>query len=185
MIPIPFLTAGQKFGAAALAALLVFIAGAWAGGKLVGNHYRAKEAERIQAEAREVARLSKIAQDLGLALAAETRRRQEDARAHRAEIEKWRKHGSVQVQCPAGGGLARITPDSVRFDAGFVDLWNAGLRLGLPAAKPPGRPDGAPERADPPTATDLLANTADNAEACNGDRARLRALQAWVREATK
>lgn len=182
---IPSFGLGHKIAAIVALCALTAIAGAWGGHRITKGYYEAREAARIKAEAAEMERLNRIAYDLGQALAAETRKRHEQARAHRAEIEKWRKHGSVQVQCPAGGGLARITPDSVRFDAGFVDLWNAGLRLGLPAAKPPGRPDGAAERADPPTATDLLANTADNAEACNGDRARLRALQAWVREATK
>lgn len=181
ILPNP-LTIGQKVAAAALAAFIVFAAGAWAGGKLVNNHWKAREAVRIEAEHQEYARLAGIAQGIGQALATETRRRQADARAHRAEIEKWRNHGTVEIQCPAGSGLTRVSPDDVRFGADYVDLWNAGLRLGLPAASGPGRPDAAPGRADPPSATELLANTAENAESCNADRARLRAAQKYLKE---
>ena len=165
-------------------ALLFAVGGAWGGHKITKAHYVAKEVARIEAEQKEVARLNQLSYDLGQALAAETRQRQDDARAHRAEIQNWRKHATVQIECPAADGgfsLKSVSPDSVRFDAGFVDLWNGGLRLGLPPPTTAGRPDAAPKRADPPTASELLANVADNAEACNGDRARLKALHAWVR----
>lgn len=181
---LPIFTFWHKVAAIAALAVLAGIFGAWGGHKITKAHYVAKEIARVEAEQKEYARLSKIAADLGQALAAETRKRQEDARAHRAEIQEWRKHGTIQVECPTDG-LKAISPDAVRFDAGFVDLWNAGLYLGLSPPAAPKRSDAAPKRADPPTATELLTNSADNAEACNGDRARLKALQQYVRELAK
>ena len=185
---LPIFTFWHKVAAIAALAVLAGIFGAWGGHKITKAHYVAKEAARIEAEQKEYARLSKIAIGLGQALAAETKKRQDDARAHRTEIQNWRKHGTVQIECPAAGGsfsLKSVSPDAVRFDAGFVDLWNAGLRLGLPPPAAPKRSDATPKRADPPTATELLTNVADNAEACNADRARLKALQQYVRELAK
>jgi len=182
MIAPPSLTAGQRIAAWALAALLVFIAGAFAGGKLVQNHYQAKEAVRVKAEQAEYARLTDIAQGLGKALAEETAKRQADTRRLRAEVEKWRNHGTVAVECPAGGGFKLVIPSAVRFGADYVEHWNAGLCVGLSATAGACRPDGAPVGADPVTPTTLIANALDNAEACNADRARLRAAQSYLKE---
>lgn len=134
-------------------ALLFAVGGAWGGHKITKAHYVAKEVARIEAEQKEVARLNQLSYDLGQALAAETRKRQDDARAHRAEIQNWRKHATVQIECPAADGgfsLKSVSPDSVRFDAGFVDLWNGGLRLGLP------RPQLPADLMQPPSAPILL-----------------------------
>lgn len=184
MIPLPFLTIGQKLAAAALVGLLIFISGAWTGGKLVGNHWQAKEVKRLKAEKAEYDRVAGIALSIGLELAKETRQRQEDARRHRNEAQKWRNHGTVQVDCPAPG-IRLVVPSAVHFDSGFVDLWNGGLCLGLPAASGACRPDGAPGGADPVTPTELLANVAENSESCNADRARLRAAQKYIMEIAK
>ncbi len=185
ILPLSSFSLTHKLFAIGALALLAAIAGAWGGHKITRTHYEAKESARFKAEAQEIARLNRLAYDLGQALAAETRQRQQQARAHRAEIEKWRQHGTVQVECPAtaasGITLRSIAPDAVRFGADYIDLWNAGLRLGLPPPAAAGRPDAAPGRADPPTAAALLANVAENGESCNADRARLKALQAWVR----
>jgi hypothetical protein len=177
----PKLTIGQKIAAAALAALIVFTAGAWAGGKLVGNHWQAKEAKRIKAEQKEYARLSDIAYQLGQALAKETVARQADVRRLRAEIEKWRSHAQVEVECPAGG-VRLVVPSAIRFGDDFVGLWNGGLCVGLPATSGSCRTDGAPVGTDPVTPETLLGNTIDNAEACNADRARLRNAQKYLKE---
>lgn len=180
ILPNP-LTLGQKVAAAALAAFIVFAAGAWAGGKLVNNHWEAKEARRLAAEQAEYDRVAKIAQDLGLELAKETVRRQEDARSHRAATEKWRKHGNVQVDC-SSPGIRMVVPSAVRFGDDYAGLWNSGLCIGLPATSGACRPDGAAVGTDLATPETLLANVADNAEACNADRARLRAAQKYLKE---
>ena len=181
ILPNP-LTLGQQIVAAALAAFIVFAAGAWAGGKLVNNHWKAKEADRVKAEQREYARLTDIAQGLGKALAAETARRQADTRRLRAEAEKWRNHGTVAVECPAGGGFKLVVPSAIRFGSDYVNHWNAGLCVGLPATAGACRPDGAPIGTGPITPATLISNTLDNAEACNADRARLRAAQSYLKE---
>ena len=180
ILPNP-LTLGQQIIAAALAAFIVFAAGAWTGGKLVNNHWKAKEADRLEAEQAEYARLTEIAQGLGRALAEETAKRQADTRRLRAEVEKSRNHESVQVDCPAPG-VRLVIPSAVRFGADFVDTWNAGLCVGLPAAAGACRPAGASVGPNPVTPATLINNAIDNAEACNADRARLRAAQNYLKE---
>lgn len=181
MIQIPVMTIGQKIAAVAGVAVLSAIFGAWGGGKLVNNHWQAKEAKRLQAEQKEYARLSGIAQDLGVALAAEARKRQEDARAWRRKFDSWRQDASVQVDCPAQG-LKLVVPGAVRFGDGAVALWNDGLCAGLPKTSGACRPDAAPVGANPVTTESVWDNAADNAAACNADRARLRAAQKYLKE---
>lgn len=186
MIPLPLLSLPQKIAAIAVAMILAAVAGAWAAGKVVNAHWQEKENKRVEAEQAEYTRLGKIAQDLGLALAAETRKRQDDAREWRRKFDDWRNQhdGTVQVDCPAAG-LRLVVPDAVHFGADYVDLWNAGLCLGVPAASAACRTDAAPGGTGPVTPASLLANVADNAESCAADRARLRGLQKYMTELSK
>lgn len=168
-----------KLGVAAL----VFVLGLVAGLKLQAWRFDAQEKARLEQQIRderaEVERVTKIAQDIGLALGREAQARARDRHNWNQEREALR-HARIELAQPQGTGLtipladARLSPDAVR-------LWNGALCLGLPAAECPGRADGAAGPAGPASFLAALENHADNAETCNGLRAQVRGWQDWAR----
>lgn len=88
------------------------------------------------------------------------------------------------VDCGYGldtSGHASYRP--VAFTGDFAWLWDDALRIGLPQALRTGSDHGASAGAGIPDLEpeDLLANVAENGEACNELRSRLIAAQAWAR----
>lgn len=109
ILPLP-LTLGQRVAAGLLVALIVFVAGAWAGGKLVGNHWKGKEADWIkQAQAAKEAaraeerRLQEVAND---ALRTQNTELAKTADSLRADLDRLRKRPARLDRVPEGAGLA-------------------------------------------------------------------------------
>jgi len=144
-------------------------AGAWAGYQWLDGRIAKEEREKLRSQVAESERLASIAQDIGQALAAETR-------ARAGERIEWQRRlkdarGNL-VDCKEGGG-ARLSGD-------FVRLWDDALFRGQ--AGDPGRVDGATGGSGVTVEPDeALGNLSENAERWASCRAALRQWQDLAR----
>jgi hypothetical protein len=181
MIPLP------SFAAIRIGALVAVIAGAGVAGWM--SRGWKEDAGRLDAERAARTLLVETvegwaagAQELDRLRAEAEQQAAEDRRTFNRRLKDAQRQGRRLVGCepvPHTGGLAGADP-AVRFDPAFVGLWNDALAIGLPAPDRPGgdhRPDPAAGVVEP---DQILENTADNAEICNGLRERLRAAKRWA-----
>ncbi|MRR49376.1 MAG: hypothetical protein EG825_00435 [Rhodocyclaceae bacterium] len=119
----------SKIGLIAIVLLVGFLAGV----KVQDWRFNAKEKavleKKIKAEREEVSRLNKLAMDIGLAMAKDTRARMDEQKKHKAEIEDWKKKGAVYVEC--GSGIKTVNEAAIGFGADYISLWNGGLCLAM------------------------------------------------------
>lgn len=162
-----------------LLGLVVALAASFAGGMSFQDD-RHQAALLVQERSMHAAYVGKvrefrtIAQTTSKELTDATTKRQSDAVAFRDELRRAQASGRKLAECPAGGTGFRLTSD-------FVGLYDRALSIGMPDARDPGRTDGADPGPDSVAPADVLANTADNAEACAKARSIGRGWQALAR----
>lgn len=173
-----------------MAAVLLAV-GAFTGALVQEWRFNAGEKARlervIKAERAEVTRLNEIAYEVGQTLGLEAQGRLEAERLHRAEINKWKRKGTVHVQCPNAPEPVAVPESAVSFGSDFVGLWNRGLCLALSGAEreacTAAGVDGAGTEADSPvTPGRLLGNVGENAIRWGECLDRLAGWQAWARK---
>ena len=147
-----------------------------------------EDAARLDAERDAHARYVQIATAYGKALtdvnagrAQDQQQAATDRREFNRRLGDEKRKGTRLVGC--GVDLNRGGSDNpggaVRFDPAFVRLWDDGLAIGLPEAYRAGRPDRSGAGAELLDPESILANVAENGEACNDLRSRLLTIQRW------
>jgi hypothetical protein len=172
-------------------AAVIFATGALSGAVVQEWRFNAGERSRlesvIKAVRAEVARLNDIAYEVGQALGREAQGRLEAGRLHQMEIEKWKRKGTVHVQCPNTPEPVAVPESAVSFGGDYLDLWNGSLCLAVTgderAACAAAGVDGAGAEADSPvTPGRLLGNVGENAIRWGECLDRLAGWQRWARD---
>lgn len=162
----------------ALVAIL-FGAGAWTGYEWRDGTAAKADLKRAQDAKDEQERLAGIAQDIGQALAKETRGRAGDRVTWRKKLKEAEHAGSLATaECPAQGAAV------VRLSADFVRLYDDALLRrktdDRPATDDRAGGPGAAQSVDPAA---VLDNADENGERWASCRSTLRAWQAYARQA--